>query len=81
VIREITAAPHRFVGQEVLQLSSVPTSDHGRLVRRQVVLRSFAVRSDGSYTAMLGGLARVTDDSDDKGPLVTSPGGGVTKDV
>ena len=81
VIREITAAPHRFVGQEVLQLSSVPTSDHGGLVRRQVVLRSFAVRSDGSYTAMLGGLARVTDDSDDKGPLVTSPGGGVTKDV
>jgi uncharacterized alpha-E superfamily protein len=65
----------------VLQLSSVPTSQEDRLVRRQVVLRSFAVRSDSSYIAMLGGLARVNDESNHKGPLVTSPDGGVAKDV
>jgi uncharacterized circularly permuted ATP-grasp superfamily protein/uncharacterized alpha-E superfamily protein len=81
LIHKITAAPHRYVGQEVLQLSLAPTSDNDRLVRREVVLRSFAVRSDGSYTAMLGGLARVNDESNHKGPLVTAPDGGVAKDV
>ena len=69
---KIKAAPHRFVGQEVLHLSSAPTSNEDRLVRRNVVLRSFAVRSGESYTAMLGGLARVTDDSSERrGVFVT----------
>ena len=62
---KITAAPHRFVGQRVLNLSVAPTTEQERLVRRNVVLRSFAVRDGSSYTAMLGGLARVSDDADD----------------
>ena len=57
----------------------VSTTD---LVRRNLVLRSFAVRSGASYTAMLGGLARVTDDDRvRRGPLVTDPDGGLAKDV
>src|SRR5215216_2028391 len=79
---KIKAAPHRFVGQEVLHLSSAPTSVEDRLVRRNVVLRSFAVRSGGSYAAMLGGLARVTDDnSERRGVLVTDPNNQLAKDV
>jgi uncharacterized circularly permuted ATP-grasp superfamily protein/uncharacterized alpha-E superfamily protein len=79
---KINAAPHRYVGQEVLHLSSAPTSQEDRLVRRNVVLRSFAVRSGGSYTAMLGGLARVTDDmSERRGVFVTEPDGQLAKDV
>jgi uncharacterized circularly permuted ATP-grasp superfamily protein/uncharacterized alpha-E superfamily protein len=79
---KIKAAPHRFVGQEVLHLSSAPTSEEDRLVRRNVVLRSFAVRSGASYAAMLGGLARVTDDtSDGRGVLVSNPNGQLAKDV
>jgi uncharacterized circularly permuted ATP-grasp superfamily protein/uncharacterized alpha-E superfamily protein len=79
---KIKAAPHRFVAQEVLNLSSAPTSEEDRLVRRNVVLRSFAVRSGASYTAMLGGLARVTDDtSDRRGVLVTEPNRQLAKDV
>lgn len=81
LITRVKAAPHRYVGQEVLQLSSAPTSQHGRLVRRDVVLRSFAVRSGTSYTAMLGGLARVYESDLDKGPLVRAPDGGLAKDV
>ena len=82
VAAKINANPHRYVGQQVIQLSSAPTSDSERLVRRNVVLRSFAVRSGGSYTAMLGGLARVSDDADDsRGALVTAAGGGLAKDV
>jgi uncharacterized circularly permuted ATP-grasp superfamily protein/uncharacterized alpha-E superfamily protein len=79
---KIKAAPHRYVGQEVLHLSSAPTSQEDRLVRRNVVLRSFAVRSGGSYAAMLGGLARVTDDrSKRRGVFVTEPDGQLAKDV
>jgi uncharacterized alpha-E superfamily protein len=79
---KIKAAPHRFVGQEVLHLSSAPTSQEDRLVRRNVVLRSFAVRSGESYTAMLGGLARVADDrSERRGVLVTDPNSQLAKDV
>src|SRR4029434_8979217 len=79
---KIKAAPHRFVAQEVLNLSSAPTSEEDRLVRRNVVLRSFAVRSGASYTARLGCLARVTDDtSERRGVLVTEPNGQLAKDV
>jgi uncharacterized circularly permuted ATP-grasp superfamily protein/uncharacterized alpha-E superfamily protein len=79
---KIRAAPHRFVGQEMLHLSYTPTSQEDRLVRRNVVLRSFAVRSGGSYTAMLGGLARVTDDaSERRGVFVSEPNGQLAKDV
>jgi uncharacterized circularly permuted ATP-grasp superfamily protein len=96
LVARIEAAPHRFVGQEVLALSSAPTSSASRasealvdggtpdapagLVRRSVVLRSFAVRSGSSYTVMLGGLARANDETA-PGPFVTAPDGGVAKDV
>ena len=60
----------------------MPTSQADGLVRRNLVLRAFAVRSGASYTAMLGGLARVTDDqSGRRAPLVTDPDGGLSKDV
>ena len=82
LMARLKAAPHRFVGQEVLPLSSVPTSQADALVRRNLVLRAFAVRSGASYTAMLGGLARVTDDQTGRrAPLVTDPDGGLSKDV
>ena len=82
LIAKVRGAPHRYVGQQTLPLSSVPTSQEDRLVRRHVVLRSFAVRSDHGYRAMFGGLARVSDESSDhKGLLVTAPDGGLAKDV
>jgi uncharacterized alpha-E superfamily protein len=79
---KIKAAPYRFVGQEILHLSSTPTSQEDQLVPRNVVLRSFAVRSGESYTAMLGGLARVADDSSERrGVFVTDPNSQLAKDV
>jgi len=82
LVARISATPHRFVGQEVLPLSAVPTVLGGRLVPRTVVLRSFAVRDGSSYTAMLGGLARVAEEPGSRtGPLVTAPDGGLAKDV
>ena len=76
----IRAQPHRYVGQEVLPLSGAPTSEHDRLVRGSVVLRTFTVRDSDSYTAMFGGLGRVRRDTD-TGVLVTAPDGGLSKDV
>jgi uncharacterized circularly permuted ATP-grasp superfamily protein len=58
LVAEVKAAPHRFVGQEVLHLSSAPTSEADALVRRNLILRSFAVRSGASYTAMLAAWPR-----------------------
>jgi uncharacterized circularly permuted ATP-grasp superfamily protein/uncharacterized alpha-E superfamily protein len=82
LVARIQAAPHRFVGQEVLPLSSAPTTLAERLVPRDVVLRSFVVRSGTSYTPMLGGLARVADEGGSRcGPYVTAPDGGLAKDV
>jgi uncharacterized circularly permuted ATP-grasp superfamily protein/uncharacterized alpha-E superfamily protein len=82
LVARIQAAPHRFVGQEVLPLSSAPTTLAERLVPRNVVLRSFVVRSGSSYTPMLGGLARVADEAGTRsGPFVTAPDGGLAKDV
>lgn len=82
VLAMIAEQPHRYVGQRVLHLSSAPTTAGDHLVPRNVVLRSFAVRDGASYTAMLGGLARVSDDADEsRGALVTAPGGGIAKDV
>ncbi|HEX8489241.1 MAG TPA: circularly permuted type 2 ATP-grasp protein, partial [Propionibacteriaceae bacterium] len=82
LVARLKANPHRFVGQEVLRLSSAPTSERDRLVRRNVMLRSFAVRHGTSYTAMLGGLARVNDGARTaEDVLVTPAEGGVAKDV
>ena len=81
VVAQIRQAPHRFVGQEVLRLSSAPTSEHDRLVRRNVMLRSFAVRHGGSYTAMPGGLDRTNGPAIEGDVLVTPTGGGVAKEV
>lgn len=82
LVAQIEAAPHRFVGQEVLPLSSAPTLVGDRLVPRDVVLRAFTVRSGRSYTTMLGGLARVAEHGGARtGPLVTAADGGLAKDV
>jgi uncharacterized alpha-E superfamily protein len=82
LVAQISAAPHRFAGQEVLPLSSAPTASGERLVPRNVMLRSFAVRSGSSYTAMLGGLARVVDHAAaPTRPLVTAADAGLAKDV
>jgi len=82
LIAQISADPHRYVGQEVMPLSSAPTSEGDQLVRRPVVLRAFAVRQGTSYATMPGGLARVADRrAADGGVLVTTPDAVLAKDV
>ena len=57
--RRIEAHPHRWVGQEQLQLSTVPTMVDGAIAPRPSTLRTFAVARGESYAVMAGGLTRV----------------------
>ena len=66
VQNRILAAPHRFVGQELLPLSQAPTwGAAGRLTGavqpRPVTMRTFTLRYGAAYRPMVGGLANVYD--------------------
>ena len=77
--RRIEARPHLFVGQEVLHPSTTPSLALTGIEPRAVVLRSFAVARDGSWSVMPGGLARVAPDADTA--VVTNQTGALSKDV
>ncbi|WP_292608079.1 circularly permuted type 2 ATP-grasp protein [Nocardioides sp. REDSEA-S30_B4] len=62
VIERILDEPHRYVGQERLPFSQVPTWRSGAARPRPVTLRTFALRYGGSYRPLVGGLANVYDD-------------------
>lgn len=81
IAARIDAAPHRFVGQELLPLSQAPVWDSagragggptGRASARPMTLRTFTLRYGSSYRPLVGGLATVRES-----PAVAP----VTKDV
>lgn len=79
LLQRIRATPGHFVAQEQVALSTVPVWEDGPLHPRHLVLRVYAVASNGSYTVMPGGLTRVTTSLDN---LVASmQGGGGSKDT
>ncbi len=63
--RRVEAAPHRFVGQELLPLSQTPvwTAPAGRAAAHidalPLTLRAFALRYGSAYRPLVGGLATV----------------------
>ena len=64
LIARVLEAPHRYVGQERLPLSQVPTwtrggRSGGRMRPRPVTLRTFTLRYGSSYRPLVGGLAAV----------------------
>lgn len=78
LVRRIQAQPELFVGQELVNLSTVPVrSDHG-LAPRFAGLRVYAVRDEGDYTVMPGGLTRV---SGEASPVVAMQLGAGSKDT
>ncbi len=62
VVERILDEPHRYVGQERLPFSQVPTWRSGAARPRPVTLRTFTLRYGGSYRPLVGGLANVYDD-------------------
>lgn len=74
----IRAAPHLYVGQESLPLSTAPVLEEGRLRPRPVMLRGFTVAENDGYRVMPGGLARVSSGLDTLQAAVQQ--GGISKD-
>jgi len=79
LIARIKAHPERYVAQEELALSTAPSRTETGLAPRHIILRVFAAWDGQSYSAMPGGLARVTTESSSQRlPLRL---GGVCKDT
>jgi len=53
-----------YVGQELVQLSTTPVWDNGRLAPRPFVLRVFAAATPDGWTVMPGGFCRIADQPD-----------------
>lgn len=79
LLEQLRSAPHEWVAQEVLALSTTPTWTGDRLEPRPLVWRTFTVANGDRYEAMPGGLARV---SPEPGRwLITLRSGGISKDT
>jgi len=75
----IRANPARYVGQEQLDFSAVPTLVEDGLEARRAVLRGFMVARRDGYVVMPGGLTRVA--AEPQSALVSNQAGGVSKDT
>jgi uncharacterized circularly permuted ATP-grasp superfamily protein/uncharacterized alpha-E superfamily protein len=75
----LRAAPHEWVAQEVLELSTAPTWTGSRIEPRALVWRAFAIAQGGGFITMPGGLARVSPEPHRW--LVTMRSGGISKDT
>ncbi|MDQ2696022.1 MAG: circularly permuted type 2 ATP-grasp protein, partial [Pseudomonadota bacterium] len=79
MIRRLKAAPHLFVGQESVALSTAPVLDGSRLQPRPVALRAFTVADDGGYRVMPGALVRVA--ANGANPFLAGARSGIGKDL
>lgn len=60
LLEDLERRPQDYIGQEIVHLSSMPVTHHGRLVPRPFSLRVFAARNaKGVWTVMPGGFARM----------------------
>ncbi|MGA3222447.1 MAG: circularly permuted type 2 ATP-grasp protein [Acidobacteriaceae bacterium] len=79
LLAELENRPNEFVGQELLNLSSVPVWSDGNLMPRRVVLRVYIAAAGDSWIVMPGGLTRVSPSPDT--PVVSMQHGGGSKDT
>lgn len=75
----IATAPHRFIAQERLRFSTVPSLDGDRVTARRLFLRTYLTATADGYVAMPGGLARAVESPSGAHEAVAS--GGVSKDT
>lgn len=79
VLESIRVAPHDWVAQEVLNLSTTPTWTGTKIEPRALVWRAFATANGDGFTTMPGGLTRVSPEPHRW--LVTMRSGGISKDT
>jgi len=79
LMARMQASPHEFVGQELVNMSTVPVWSESTLSPRRVVLRLYLAAVGDSWVVMPGGLARVS--SSLGTPVVSMQRGGGSKDT
>ncbi|WP_025762854.1 circularly permuted type 2 ATP-grasp protein [Dyadobacter tibetensis] len=78
--RQILRAPHDYVAQEEVSLSTTPSLVEGKIVPRNAALRAFMVSDgEGGYRVMEGGLTRSSSVKDRF--VVSNQQGGLSKDT
>jgi uncharacterized circularly permuted ATP-grasp superfamily protein/uncharacterized alpha-E superfamily protein len=75
----IRAQPFLFVGQEKANFADTPSLVNGKIESRDALFRSFAVSSNGTYSAMQGGLTRTSADYGNY--IISNQMGGISKDT
>jgi len=75
--RQVRAAPHRWIAQELVELSTMPTFDGAALVPRHVDLRAFVLMGEQTQVAPVA-LTRV---APAHSRIVNSSRGGGSKDT
>ncbi len=80
MLDRLRAAPHEWVAQEMLPLSTTPTFIDGKIQPRSLVWRTLGIASQtGRFSFVPGGLARVSPTPDRW--IVTMRSGGISKDT
>jgi uncharacterized circularly permuted ATP-grasp superfamily protein/uncharacterized alpha-E superfamily protein len=79
LVRRIESRPEDFVAQERVALSTIPVYTDTGIAPRHAVLRVYATWNGSSYTALPGGLTRVS--TQDSSLVVSMHLGGRSKDT
>lgn len=76
---KIKKAPYYYVGQEIIDFSTVPSFSKGKIEPRNTVIRSFSYLHNDEYHTLQGGLVRVSPSKDSL--VVSNQKGGTSKDL
>ncbi len=80
LIEKIKKNPNYYVGQEVIDFSTIPSFSKGKIEARNAVIRAFSyLENSGEYNVMPAGLIRVSPSKDSL--VVSNQKGGSSKDL
>ena len=79
LIKKIQRNPSYYVGQEIIDFSTVPSFHKGKIEPRNAVIRSFAFLNKDEFKVMPSGLVRVSASKDSL--VVSNQKGGTSKDL
>ncbi|QKF83479.1 circularly permuted type 2 ATP-grasp protein [Halarcobacter ebronensis] len=79
LIDKILSTPSYYVGQEIIDFSTVPSYVGNNIEPRNAVIRSFSFLNEDKYEVMPSGLVRVSKEKDSL--VVSNQRGGTSKDL
>ena len=79
LIKKIQRNPNYYVGQEIIDFSTVPSFNKGKIEPRNAVIRAFAYLDKNEFKVMPTGLVRVSASKDSL--VVSNQKGGTSKDL